>query len=401
MNKASTLIRAWWIKAQLNSPPLARRTLKPRLHEAKEIARLLIQPYLPVYHLQGEGQGGPLTVTYVGLTYAKRVLKSILFKEGAVEQKIGQIPIWRCKELAASSSDDIIIVEAAKHLICKLPHQNAIVLPEFVYHVLDIQGGWEDVKSRFHKSVRYELRLTRKHDYQYEISYDNQDFEAFYRDMYLPTMKSRHGDLASPMSIYRAYEYFRHGFLFFVTRDGRRVCGSLCHVEQDVVHFIILGVLNADEQMMKEGAIGALNILRIQWANQQGYKAVNFLGSDPYLKSGMFQFKRKWGSTINVPSHSHRRIWIKVNHITLAVSQFLRENPLVVVDEDGELHGLIVVDDPCNITAETRYEWESRYVTPGLSDLIIRSVSDFTAGRGIGNDNGLVIPIPSNLSNEH
>jgi hypothetical protein len=152
---------------------------------------------------------------------------------------------------------------------------------------------------------------------------------------------------------------------------------------------------------MKEGATGALSVLSIHWANQQGYRAVNFLESGPYLKSGLFQSKRKWGATINISPHSHRQVWIKVNHITPAVSQFLKENPLVTVDGDGKLHGLIVVDDPHSVTAETRSEWEARYVTPGLSNLVIRSINNFAEGSGIGNDNELVIPIPSTLSNEH
>ena len=70
MNKAFEFARAWWIKTQLKAPPLLQRTVIPRLHEAKEIIRLLARPYMPVYQLQGQGQGGPLTITYIGLEYS-------------------------------------------------------------------------------------------------------------------------------------------------------------------------------------------------------------------------------------------------------------------------------------------------------------------------------------------
>jgi hypothetical protein len=140
---------------------------------------------------------------------------------------------------------------------------------------------------------------------------------------------------------------------------------------------MIMGVINGDQQLMKEGAVGALYSLRIQWANQQGYKAVNFLGSDPHLASGLFKYKRKWCATIKVPPHLHRQIWITIRRNTPAVSQFFKENPFVVVDKSGKLHGLIVVDDPHNVSAETRQEWEKRYATPGLSSLCVRSINDF------------------------
>jgi len=147
VNNAREFIRDWWIKAQLKAPPLVQRSIIPRLHEAKEVVRLLAKPHLPVYQLQGQGQGGPLTVTYIGLEYIKPYLVELLFAEKPVEQRVGQIPFWRYSELAALSSNDIVVVEAAKHLIGKLLCQNAIVLPEFVGHILDIQGGWEDVKA--------------------------------------------------------------------------------------------------------------------------------------------------------------------------------------------------------------------------------------------------------------
>jgi hypothetical protein len=397
MNKAPEFIRNLWIKAQLKAPPTVRRSVILRLHEAKEIVRLLTRPYLPVYQLQGQGQGGPLVVTYVGLEFAKPNLKSILFIEDPVEQQVGRIPFWRHDGLANLPSSDIIVVEATKHLIHKLPCQNAIVLPSYVHHILDVRGDWQDIKSHFRKSVRHELRLTRKYGYQYTVSHDDRDFEMFYHDMYVPTMKNRHGSLASLMSFSEAHQFFRNGLLFLVERDGQRVCGSVCHIEQDTVRYLIIGVINGDQRMMREGAIGALNCLRIQWASQHGYKAVNFLGSGiPRLNGGMFQHKRKWGTAISVPPHLHRQIWINIRENTPAVSRFLKENPFVVVDKKGELHGLIIVDDPHNVPAKARKEWEKRYVTPGLTSLLIRSVSNFAEQPANHNDPDLVIPIPSN-----
>jgi hypothetical protein len=89
----------------------------------------------------------------------------------------------------------------------------------------------------------------------------------------------------------------------------------------------------------------------------------------------------------------HRQVWIKVRRNTPAVSQFLKDHPFVVVDKDGKLHGLVVVDDPHNVSAETRKEWEKNYVTPGLSSLLIRPVSCFTEEPAHDKDSGLVIPI--------
>ncbi|TEU15001.1 MAG: hypothetical protein E3J21_14405 [Anaerolineales bacterium] len=69
-----------------------------------------------------------------------------------------------------------------------------------------------------------------------------------------------------------------------------------------------------------------------------------------------------------------------------------------MVDKDGKLHGLILVDDPHNVSPETKKEWEKHYVTPGLSSLLIRSVSSFAEKPAKVNDPDLVIPIPPSFS---
>jgi hypothetical protein len=204
------------------------------------------------------------------------------------------------------------------------------------------------------------------------------------------------------MSINQAYQYFKHGLLFFVKREDQRVCGSVFHIEQDRVNFIIMGVLNGNQQLMKEGVVGALNCLRIEWANQQGYRAVNFLGSGARLSSGLFQHKRKWGTTVSIPPNLHRLIWINIRRNTPAVSQFLKDNPFIVVDREGRLHGQIIVDDPHNVSAETKHEWEKHYATPGLSSLIIRSAGNFAKASGSLNEPpNLIVPIPLNAGLEN
>jgi hypothetical protein len=359
----------------------------------KEIIRLLVRPYLPVYQLEGQGQGSPLTVTYIGLEFAKPFLKSILFSEESVERQVGKIPFWRRSELANHSSSDIIIVHAAEHLIRELPRQNAVVLPHYVHHILDVRGDWQDVRLRFHKTVRgHELRLVRKYGYEYDVSHDRQDLETFYYQMYVPTMNERHDELSTPLSIGEVYQYFRHGCLFRVMRDGDWVSGVVCHFQQDVLIADIMGVKNADVRLIHEGAASTIYYAAVHWANRHGYEAVNFLGTGPYLGEGGFQYKRKWGTAISVPPHLHRQIWIKVRRITPAVSRFLKENPLVV-DENEKLHGLITVDDPHNISAKTKKEWEKHYVTPGLSSLLIRSVDYFAPGSSDVQKTDVVMPI--------
>ncbi|MBN1582231.1 MAG: GNAT family N-acetyltransferase [Anaerolineae bacterium] len=400
MPHVSSWIQSLWIDAQVNAPPALQRRVIPRLHEAKEILRLVAKPYLVVRCLQGQGQGGALTAACAGSDYTMSFLQSLLFVQPPVEQSVERIPLWRCHERVEALSSDIIVIEAARHLIHRLPRERAIVLPQYVHHILDVRGEWEDVQRRLPKNARREFKVLRKHDYQYETSYEDQDFEAFYHDMYLPTMENQHGDLSSPMSAGEAYQYFKHGLLFFVRRDGQRVCASVFHFQQDVIRFMIMGVLGGDRQIIKEGAVSALNCLRLQWANEKGYREVNFLGSDPYLENGLFQYKRKWGTTVSVPPILHRQIWIKVQRLTPAVSRFLTDNPCIVIDRDASLRGLVVVQDAQTVSDEVKTRWSKRYATPGLSDLVVRPLHWFTQAPANADVLDVIIPAPLDLDPE-
>lgn len=364
------------MEAQLRAPPAIERAVMPRLHEAKEIVRLLAEPYLTLCQWQGENEAGSLNVTYAGLGYSEPMLKSLLFTEDPREKQIGQVPVWRPENLINTSASDIIIVESSKHLIRKLPKESAVIAPFRVQFVLDLQGEWMEVMQRFRRDARRnDMRKAQKYGYEYEISRSETDVEMFYCNMYLPTMQKRHGELAALLPRREAYQLLRHGWLFLTKRDGIYVAGGLCHARQGILEFKEMGVLDGDEQLMREGAVGAMNYLRIRWAHQAGFKGVNLGEGWPYL-SGIFQSKRKWGSVLSIPPHEHKRIWLRIQRNTPAVALFVEKNPCVIIDGDERLQALIVTDNADNVDPETEAMWHKLYATPGLSGLIVRSMKD-------------------------
>ena len=91
---------------------------------------------------------------------------------------------------------------------------------------------------------------------------------------------------------------------------------------------------------------------------------------------GIFQSKRKWGATESVPSHEHKRIWIRIQRNTPAVSHFLKSNPCVIIGREERIARSIVADEPDQVTPDTGSGWRKQYATSGLNDLLIRSVRD-------------------------
>jgi hypothetical protein len=378
MSKLSELSRRLWIEAQLIAPSWSQRTVIDPLHQTRRILRLLSRPCLKVYQWQGQNQGGPLTVAIGGWGDAKPFLKSILFVGNPTEKEINRVPVWRLSRLA-DLPGDLVIIEADKRLVRRLPRQRALIVPPRVQFMLDVQGDWQTVKLRTHRSVRrHDFRMIRKYGYEYEVSHSDQDFEKFYSEMYLPTMTDKHKELTSLVSLPEAYLYFRHGMLLLVKRDGVWVAGGVCQPQQGTVNFKLLGVKNADKQLIHEGAQAAIYYAGVHWANQEGFETINFEGCRSYV-TGLFQYKRKWGASISIPAHQYEQIWIKIQRLTPAVRQFLKDNPCIVSDEEETLHGLVITDDLDNVTPETEAKWHKQYMTPGLSGILVRSVADLTS----------------------
>ncbi|GIK41910.1 MAG: hypothetical protein BroJett011_57430 [Chloroflexota bacterium] len=390
MKSLFELSRDLWVEAQLRAPDWAQRSVIPYLHGAKELMRL--RPYLTIYRLSGHNQGGPLTVDYVGLDYLSGLLDNPftdyrptlvrnLFAEAPTIKEIGRVALWQAGTLTNLPGNDLVIVLGSQYLIRSLPRQNAIVQPFFVRMLLNVRGDWDDVKRRFHKNVRdYQLRLVRKYGYEYEVSPREEDFEMFYHQMYSPTMAQRHHELASPMSVEEARQNFQRGFLHLIKRDGQYVAGGLSYPQGRIIRFRLIGVVNADEQLMREGALGAYYYAITHWANQEGYDYVSFGDSAPHLADGILQHKRRWGAAATCSDTSQQRIWLKVKRDTPAVRQFFKDNPLIIIGERGQLQGLIVTDEPDKVTEATRQDWEKQYATSGLEKLLICSVADFFDG---------------------
>jgi len=341
--------------------------------------RLLSRPYLKIYQWQGQSQDGPLTVAFGGWGDSKPFFKRLLFVEEPVEREIDRIPTWRLGKLAGLPGD-LVIIEADKCLVRQLPRQRALVMPPRVQFMLDVRGDWQEVKLRIYRSVRrHEFRLIRKYGYEYETSRSEQDFEMFYSEMYLPTMTEKHKESVSLVPMKEAYLYFRHGLLFLVKRDGVWVAGGVCQPQQGIVNFKLLGVKSAAKQLIHQGAQAAVYYAVVHWANQEGFEAVNFEGCRSYL-TGLFEYKRKWGTSISIPAHQYEQIWIKIRRLTPAVRQFLTDNPCITIDEGEKLHALVMINDvtadPDGVTPEAEAEWHKRYMTPGLSDVLVRSLTD-------------------------
>ncbi|NJN92874.1 MAG: hypothetical protein HC875_01655 [Anaerolineales bacterium] len=242
MGKISKLAYNLWFQAQLGAPPFVQNLIISPLVDIKEIFRIIKNPFFDVYRIQDQNQAGSFTATYYTTKEirASRQFRGIFFSENLTITPIGRVPIWNIHKEITSIDSDIIMVETDKKLVNRLPCQKAIVIPLQVLLQIDLRGSWDDVKKRFHKTVSHtELRLTQKHGYTYQLSYDLQEFECFYHQMYLPTMEDRHGDLNLPLTKEDLAAYLKRGFLFLIKKGEQAVAGGCVIPNRKHLRFLL------------------------------------------------------------------------------------------------------------------------------------------------------------------
>lgn len=131
-----------------------------------------------------------------------------------------------------------------------------------------------------------------------------------------------------------------------------------------------LGVPAGDYTWVKKGAIAALYLYGIQYAQEHGYARVNFGVTPSFLQDGLLRFTRKWGAVI-VPSPTiFFDYLVQWQPQSPTVAAFLVQTPLVCRHR-GELAALTAVTDEHPPAPGTLQKLQRTLFAPGLRRLVV------------------------------
>jgi hypothetical protein len=371
------IARSLWHKIQRSAPAWSESPLLPLLFQLKDMVQLLFRPMLTTNEFFGpDGVDGPEAIG-VGLTPIAGLCSELLIQWPSKRLSY-PTPFWRVRAAGLKKSADLVAVEGPLRLINSLPRQNALILPRFVSHTLDVTGEWQDVCQRFHKSIRKnELHLVRKYGYRFEKTTTIDHLEYFYEKMYLPTVNVRHGPAAVLVGKAKAHELLENGFLLRIFKGGTWVAGALCELRASGLRFCELGVLESNDNLIKQSVMAAIYVAAIQEANNMKCRRADLTVSAPLLFNGIFQHKRKWGTSVSLPVSFQQRIWIKIARYTPAIHRLLVMNPMITVDDAGHLQALVALESLDHWTAAEAIRWRKHFFTPGLSSIRVIPLDQF------------------------
>ncbi|WP_121750955.1 GNAT family N-acetyltransferase [Streptomyces sp. E2N166] len=291
---------------------------------------------------------GLLDIAYVGLPAGRTNILQLLEHQrsmlgmdtGGREQAL---VAWRDLARGALPPADLVVIGAESGRLAQLPAGHGITAPFRIHLTVDVPAKLDDLERQISKRERWQFRRDHaRHDWAWTEDTTPDALEFFYLRMHLPTMATRHGDRSRTEAWPVArYAVLPSGRLFFLTDAGHRVAGVLCHWSADGTTLTtrLLGVLDGDEQLYRDGTFKAVYHHLLRWAQAQGVPRVDFYGTEAFISKGIFQWKRRLGPRVELPPNhfSTKRIRLYARRDTPALRDFLVANPLLSHRPDGSL----------------------------------------------------------------
>jgi len=315
----------------------------------KRILQFVFGTRQAAFLLKGKNKWGKgdLTLLFYGDEKELAYFSDLLYSERSTKEKLGKVFIWNLKTLLNSeiTGPNMIICAVDILFLNFLTRQGFIIIPQWVQFLIDLSKPLSEIwylSKNQKKSLANDLRKIPKYQYSYEISHNPADFKLFYYEMYRPYALIRYENTLILNSYNHMKLIFDKGFLLFIKRRNEYVGGNLIYIDKRIPTIHSLGVKEGNFKYVQQGALAALYYFTIHWAKEQGYKWIDFYFARPFLKDGVFHYKRKLGMEIKRSKKSRTVFGMKIGSLNRGVKDFFANNPFIYLDR-GKLKGLTFI----------------------------------------------------------
>jgi hypothetical protein len=209
------------------------------------------------------------------------------------------------------------------------PLNDVLIVPDFVDLSIKLPVDITAYKKQLPNTARYDIRKVERNGLRSRVSNDISQLPIFYKQYYLPSMQSRHGDEAYIMPEAEMTSLFLKGNYEFLNVYCDDYCVSmvLTELKDSKYHFFKVGWLNGDSALVGKGAVAAMYWFSIQRAFTLKCTELVLGGSPAYLESGVFKYKAKWLATVTGEAYSLNQLLL--NPDVADCYQFLKHISLI------------------------------------------------------------------------
>jgi hypothetical protein len=297
-------------------------------------------PRISAYRISGP----EWSIVFVGGLTGLREVRKVLFTGSEVDcEELGRFEIWSLRQQAQQWMDGgitLVICELSR-LLKGWTAPTAFSVPLWIQQVVEIPEQFETIISGGQRTdIRKEINKSRKAGFGSFFTTSKQDFGSFYRDFYVPYVKSRHGDSAMITPYQDQWKrWFRRGGMMMATYNGIPVAGLISYMAYGTCFLIESGISPMHHELRQRGIKAFLHFSTMSFAHARGCRKCDMGGSLAYRANGAFSFKR---------DVRRRRIYPVWRFLARNIPESLRNrlNELGFITEiDGKFWGIYVSED--------------------------------------------------------
>jgi hypothetical protein len=314
-------------------------------------------------------------VVYAGRADACALrLMRTLFPEGYQESYAGRIPLWELPDRAKDwlKNADWVIFKVARKFPWRTDAVYAFENPIKIRQVLPLGtppekmlagGERQDIRRNVHRML--------EEQYTSKFSHSLHDFQHFYHDMYLPTLRNRFGDAAE----YEPYDgllqaWMKRGGLLLLMLGDQVVGASLTFMQNRTCFMGDAAILAGDSRLVKRGIYIAFFWYGIQWALSQGAEKINLGPTDAWQSDPVFYAKQRWGAVVVERPLEHRKLLFLSDHLSDLWQERLDRIAFLTCFQGHHLR--VCVENPrMPYTSEEQEERKNAAIRSGLDGIQI------------------------------
>lgn len=266
----------------------------------------------------------------------KNYFCSLIFNENYDENYLGKVWVWRLIFYfwKFRKNHDLIIIKTKMKICSLFKSKKRFVIPDWISCEIDLDS---DLKSQTvsKKAFTTFLRLIKKSDFGYTISKAPHHFNFFYKNMYLPYLSNRYGNLGLEISLERMKRSFDNGELLLIKDEQEIIAGALIDYEvmNGIPRMVQVGILRGDFNYVKKGALTAIYYYIIEYLRERNHKKLSVGYTRPFIYDGLTKHKLYWGA--NIVCETSNAFLLCILSQKKCLKNFLLNNPFIYRDRKG------------------------------------------------------------------
>ena len=211
-------------------------------------------------------------------------------------------------------------------------------VPVLVGQEMPTPAVFEGPGAHWDRSAKANIAKIKRGRFEFDVLQGHGWVTEFHRQMFRPSMLSRHGAEAYVLSRRGLAKLARApGSEFLrVLQDGRWIAGSVNLSTSNGYYLAKLGWLRGDEGLLKSGAVSALYWFNFRRASALGHQHILFGGVEPYLEDGLFFYKTKWGARLSNYGWDFGEFRLLLEPSHPLCFHFLQAHSIVTKGTDGD-----------------------------------------------------------------